>query len=65
MFSGSDSIFYLLQWIPQVSINLIFELKSVNIFLSISFNICFGCLKGLSHMFCLINKKNIFFVVNS
>ena len=33
----------------QVEINKIFERKIVNIFLSISFNICFGCTKEPSH----------------
>ena len=50
-----------------VLINKIFERKNVNIFLPISFNICFGCLKEPSywdgsfvypqHMFWLRNKK--------
>ena len=33
----------------QVYINKIFQPKIVNIFLPISFNICFGCSKELSH----------------
>ena len=48
--------------------NTIFESKIVNIFMPISFNICFGCSKDPSHsdgsveypqqMFWLQNKKN-------
>ena len=33
----------------QVKINKIFECKIINIFLPISFNICFGCSKERSH----------------
>ena len=33
----------------QKEVDKIFECKSVNIFLSISLNNCFGCSKELSH----------------
>ena len=35
--------------IPQVEINQTIQRKIVNIFLSINFNMCFGCSKELSH----------------
>ena len=35
--------------VAQVYINKIFERKIANIFLPISFNICFGCSKEPSH----------------
>ena len=35
--------------VAKVQINKIFEGKIVNIFLPISFNICFGCSKEPSH----------------
>ena len=54
----------------EVKIYKNFQLKIVNIFLPINFNICFGCLKELSHlngsfeypqhMFWMRNKKNEF-----
>ena len=55
---------------PQVKINKNFQRKIVNIFLPITFSICFGCSKEPSHwdgsfeypqhMFWLRNKKIIF-----
>ena len=65
---------YLVLWkdlchIPKVQIDTTFEQKIVNIFLPMSFNICFGCSKELSysdgsfeypqHIFWFINKKVI------
>ena len=44
---------------PYVKINKLFELKNVNIFISINFNMCFGCSKETV----LLSTLNICFVL--
>ena len=52
----------LVSWFSQVRINKIYNSKIVNILLSFSFNICFGCLKDPSHETVLLSTHNMFWV---